>query len=548
MADYRLFHMIIYFMLNISFLNGSLIIVCLEKNITAKDAYIIMEYQLHHLTDTLETFDEEQKCIDYISTIPLQSQPSSVYFILSDQFYDNIFPIIQQQQQIKPSIYMFAPSGTPLGFLLKERKNKFYRLFSDHKCLISALSKDLDTEEKISMSINIQDMKNVSIKCLDKESQTFLLYQMLTSSFQERQHDTTEIDDFQSVFNQYDERDISNLEQLYLFQDIIQWYTSDTFISRLLDEALRTKNIYLIFKLRFFIINLLNKSFIQNQNILLDDTGRILTSYRKEFITKEKLIKLKLNVNRLLSINEFYVTTLEKPNYTLQQSESVDMECVLFQIDIDTSTEIIRPYTIINNYRSEILFTFGTVFQIHSVELDTNTHIWNVKLIINEEVKNQVIDLIDQLGDEFGYPFDFMAMGQLMDEISENSKAIECYRIFLDETSHDDEYIPMAYKYLGLSYYQNESYIEALENYYKALQLYRLQSVSPHDHLFVDIYRLIGEAYHARHQYAIAIDYYKEAIRIEETQWSYKSMLYLYTTIGNAYSKIGDEQKYHEYL
>jgi tetratricopeptide (TPR) repeat protein len=180
--------------------------------------------------------------------------------------------------------------------------------------------------------------------------------------------------------------------------------------------------------------------------------------------------------------------------------------------------------------------------------LDTNTHIWNVKLIINEEVKNQVIDLIDQLGDEFGYPFDFMAMGQLMDEISENSKAIECYRIFLDETSHDDEYIPMAYKYLGLSYYQNESYIEALENYYKALQLYRLQSVSPHDHLFVDIYRLIGEAYHARHQYAIAIDYYKEAIRIEETQLSYKSTLYLYTTIGNAYSKIGDEQKYREYL
>ncbi|CAF0909817.1 unnamed protein product [Adineta steineri] len=507
-----------------------------------------MEYQLRHLTDTLKTYDEEQECIDYISTIPLQSQPSSVYFILSDEFCDSICPIIERQQLIKPSIYIFTAGTIPLSFIRDKSKNERYQYFLNHNHLVQRLSKDLDTEEKISMSIYIQDMKNVSIKVLDKESQIFLLYQMLTVTFEGRQRDTTEKDDFWNIFNQYEERHVLNLEDIHLFEDIIQWYTSDTFISQLLNEALRTKNIYLLYKLRYFIRNLINKLFNQHSNTSLDDNGQILTSYRKQCMTKEKLIKLKVNVNRLLSINEFYLTTIEKPTDILEQSESADMECVLFQIDIDTNTKITYPYTIINNYRSEILFTFGTVFQIHSVALDADTYIWNVKLVMNEEVENQVIDLIEQLGNEFGYPFDFMTVGGLMDDLEEYDKAIECYKIFLGETSEDDEYIPMAYRHLGLSYYHNASYIEALENYYKELMCYRSRSISPHDELLVHIYTDIGDVYSRRYQHAVAIDYYEEAYRIQKTYLPQISATNLYSRIGNAYSKIGDKQKHLEYL
>jgi tetratricopeptide (TPR) repeat protein len=186
---------------------------------------------------------------------------------------------------------------------------------------------------------------------------------------------------------------------------------------------------------------------------------------------------------------------------------------------------------------------------MQSVELDTNTHVWSVKLVINEEVKNQVVDLIDEFGDKFGSPFDFMTMGDLMDDLSEYNKAIECYTIFLNETPEDNEDIPMAYKHLGISYYHNASYTEALENYYKALKHYRLRSILPNDDLFVNIYKHIGEAYHARHQCAIAIDYYKEAIRIQKTHLSSTNTLHsLYYSIVNSYSEIGDQQKYHEYL
>ncbi|CAF0781320.1 unnamed protein product [Didymodactylos carnosus] len=384
------------------------------------------------------------------------------------------------------------------------------------------------------------------LNCLDEESKTFLLFQLLTFLFHERQHDTTEINDFENVTGLYNEIDISNPEQTYLSKDKIWWYTNDAFISRLLDEALRTKNISLIFKLRYIIINLLDESYEQNLHTLSVSSGKILTLYREECITNEKLIKLKLNINRLLSINTFYSTTFKKPTHILQPSESSNMKCVLFQIDIDISKKNTYPFFIINNDRLEILFTFGTVFQIHSVELDTNTQIWNVKLIINDDVEKQVMDLIKYLGDEYGYPFDFMVMGDFLDDIGKYDKAIECYKIFLDETSQDDKYIPMAYNHLGLSYYHNKSYAEALENYYKALMLYR--SNSPYDQLFVDIYTLIGKAFYARNQYSIAIDYYKEAINIKGTLLPTNGeMNYLYHSIGEAYSQIGDEQKYREY-
>ncbi|CAF3309933.1 unnamed protein product, partial [Rotaria sp. Silwood2] len=46
---------------------------------------------------------------------------------------------------------------------------------------------------------------------------------------------------------------IESFEKTYCLENTIDWYTKDSFVYRLLNKALRTENIDIIFKFRFFI-------------------------------------------------------------------------------------------------------------------------------------------------------------------------------------------------------------------------------------------------------------------------------------------------------
>ncbi|CAF1685930.1 unnamed protein product, partial [Didymodactylos carnosus] len=59
--------------------------------------------------------------------------------------------------------------------------------------------------------------------------------------------------------NDYELKIISEFDENYISNDAIRWYTRESFLYRLLNKALRTENIDIIFKFRFFIVDLYNQ-------------------------------------------------------------------------------------------------------------------------------------------------------------------------------------------------------------------------------------------------------------------------------------------------
>ena len=104
---------------------------------------------------------------------------------------------------------------------------------------------------------------------------------------------------------------IDQFEQSYSDQGAAKWYTTDSFLSCLLNSSLRLEDIDTIFKLRYYIYDLHNQ-LVQLQKLYMESLPTkepILTLYRGQRMSIVELNKLRKNVGKLISKNSFLSTT-----------------------------------------------------------------------------------------------------------------------------------------------------------------------------------------------------------------------------------------------
>ncbi len=97
-------------------------------------------------------------------------------------------------------------------------------------------------------------------------------------------------------------------EKIYRASDAIKWYTDNTFVFQLFNKAFRNQNFQIIFKYRYFLVDLFNQlAFLHKQQY--KDQKDYLTVYRGQMMFQDELMKLKQNVGHLISINTFFSTS-----------------------------------------------------------------------------------------------------------------------------------------------------------------------------------------------------------------------------------------------
>ncbi len=117
------------------------------------------------------------------------------------------------------------------------------------------------------------------------------------------------------VNNKIEEKKINDFANDYTPKSAVAWYTRDSFLYRLLNEALRTENIDDIFKYRFFIadlyqqLNELHTDCIQKRSVYNENV--ILTVYRGQSMYAMELKKIQDNIGGFISINTFFSTTIQ---------------------------------------------------------------------------------------------------------------------------------------------------------------------------------------------------------------------------------------------
>lgn len=252
-----------------------------------------------HPLNYIEMYNNTAECIDGIKA------NENVLLIVPGSIGEAFIPSIYEMTQIVFIYIVHRPSESRNVYQLN-CTSKLRGVFSDKSQLMMKLRQDLRLLLKSLTPIYIISEK--SIRALDMEYTMFMWTQLLTDVLlqipQSEKGKMMMLHDCRLHYagNKKQLEMIDKFEKEYEPDFAVWWYTCDSFLYKQLNKALRTQNIGMIFKYRFFITDLhvqLNELFKGNGSVL-DETSVV---YRGQTISSDELEKIKNNVNSLISMN-----------------------------------------------------------------------------------------------------------------------------------------------------------------------------------------------------------------------------------------------------
>ncbi|CAF0958499.1 unnamed protein product [Didymodactylos carnosus] len=529
------------------------IVIWLDSNINTSDECLETQVRLRSIINYLKVFDNTNECLLYLSSI----KNEKIFLIVSGALGEIVVPLLQNSPQIL-SIFIFCEN--------KEKHEQWSRSYSNIHGIftkLSALLNDLEQDallhkvDMTPMSVFNVNATEASVRDLKVENASFMWFQLLIDillRLPQSVNAKKDLLDESRVYYRNNEKELEKVdefEEYYESTNAIFWYTRDCFLFRLLNKALRTQDIDIIFKFRFFITDLyqqlkeLHSTYIQSLS-----TDKVVV-YRGQGMTREELEKIEKNVGGLISMNSFISTTLDKKAASVFAGPNrTDMEAVLFEVEI-SNIKSHKPFADIKKFSNmedeeEILISIGSVYRILSVEQTAD--LWYVKLLMNDKEDMALKELIQYYKDDIGEETTLITLGDYLLDLGEFTKAERYYTLLLKElplTEHPD--IEQIYNNIGVIYCNKCDYENALKYHHMTLEL-RLKYLSDDDSSLILTYANIGSVYHMKKDYLRALEYHQKAISIwlqSIEELNHPTLASLYNNIAEVYREL---ENYNEAL
>ena len=527
--------------------NEDFIIVWLDENMDKTTDYFDTRQHLRYVIQYLRTFNEIDECIDFITS----QKTNNIFLIVSQTSSKMFLPLVDQLTQIV-SIYT-------LNSLEDQHYSKVAVNFIDKKCLVSKLIVDIARYTQNPISISVLEQNSIkSIRDLSEEHASFMWFQLLIEILLKMdQMDIAKEEMICECLAQYEDDlieqvKIEDFRNNYHQTEAIWWYTRDCFLYRLLNKALRTENIDIIFKFRFFIQQLFHQLKTQSNiylNKLIENDIETLSVYRGQSIAFNELEKFRKSINGLISFNTFLSTTTNRDVaivYAGDGSGTPIIESVLFEMIINPNRKQTKPFADIENLsyfqgENEILFFMGSIFRIELVEKLTNTNIWHVKMKLCDNDDEQLKEVYNYLTKDIHQTTDILTLGSFLIKMGDFKKAEMYYNRLLKETpSCSSLQYAAIYNQLGLLSQKKCDYQLALEQYEKALEIFS-QYPKIDDSILSTIYENIATVYDDLGHFDKALVYYKKSLDIKQIiNDDDLSIGITYSNIAVTYHQLGD--------
>lgn len=332
----------------------------------------------------------------------------------------------------------------------------------------------------------------------------------MTPSSDERR----ELIDLCRKFYQGNEIELANVDQFekhYQANRALWWYTKESFVYRLLNKALRTCNIDLLYAFRFFIRDL-------DQQLQIHRCLSRLELYRCQWMSMDEILILQKSVDQFIAVNAYFSTSLDQEVAMEFFVESTDLQRVLFIIEADANRKDIKAFANIkaNSYypeEDEVLFQMGTVFQLRSVKHKINDDLWVMRVVLVDNGIHDSAAIIKQLKSEQGTnDANLVTFADVIRRLGKYDQAEKYYRRFLQSPT-DTTLIPDCYDALATIESARKNYQSSL-NYYEDALAMRLARLGPNDPKVATSYHHLGMFHRKQGDYPKAVDSYKKALTI----------------------------------
>ncbi|CAF1417907.1 unnamed protein product [Adineta steineri] len=495
-------------------------LIWLDGNMNDSDDYLLTQTMLTELNPAVQFYSHFDRCLDLIKSI----KDEQIFLIVSGSFAQRIL-LQSHHYRSLVAIFIFCSNDQYYKPLIEEYK-KIIGILTNQDELLKSIQEKMNLVEKQALTFSLFDQKQKSLKDLSQESALFLLHQMLIYVLKQMSQDELSKKQMLDMCRDYYKNNKQELQKIEEFQntytreEAIEWYTDECFLYKLLNKALRTEDIELLFNFRFFIIDLC--SAIEQENQVLKNRGT-LTLYRGTQIPREEFEKIKENIGKTISTNGF-LSTSRNIDVSLAfipiNSQSNDFTSVLFEIKANPLLKTVIFADIGNKSRiegeEEVLFNLNSLFKIVSVCFDSELSVWKVELNATDEGAEKVEEYLLFSKQQMEVSSPLIYFGRLLlYELGQVDRAGKYFNMLLKSLPHDHSDIAAVYNYIGVVHYKRNELNLALKNYEIAYEMRRKQLSSNHPHIAGSLSN-IGLIYKEKDDFNTALDYLQQALRVDE--------------------------------
>ncbi|CAF3930921.1 unnamed protein product [Adineta steineri] len=487
-------------------------LIWLNGNMNDSDDSLLTQTMLIELNSAAQFYSDFDRCLDLIKSI----KDELIFLIVSGAFAQQLL-LQSHHHRSLVAIFIFSADDQYYKPLMQEY-NKIIGIFTDQHDLLESIKEKMNLVEKQTLTFTLFDHK--------QKSSSFLLHQMLIyvikQMSQDEQSKKQMLDMCRDYYknNKHELKKIEEFQNTYTRDKAIEWYTDECFIYKLLNKALRTEDIELLFTFRFFIIDLC--SVIERENHLLKNEGT-LTLYRGTQIPNEEFEKIKENIGKTISTNGFLSTSRNidvSLEFIHSNAQSNDFTSVLFEIKANPLLTTVIFANVRNKSRiegeEEVLFNLNSLFKIVSVYFDSTLNVWKVELNATDEGAEKIEEYLSLSRQEMEEYTPLIYFGRLLlYELDQIDRAGKYFSMLLKSLPHDHPDIATVYNNIGLVHMERGELNLALKNYEIAYEMRRKQLPSNHPDIAGSLNN-IGIIYRAKGDLNTALDYMQQTLTIDE--------------------------------
>mgnify|MGYP002384482041 CR=1 FL=1 len=535
-------------------------LVWLDKNINEDDDDFRNSItKLRQVVNTVNTFVDADKCIDFISNI----QEETAFMIISGALGQTIVPIIHSKNQIS-DVYIFCGNKVWHEKWAKEW-SKIKGVFTGIQSICEALKQAAHACDHNVISISFPTTRDAATSVNNKNTLdcSFMYTQILKDILLTIDFDHGHIMDFvkycrvELAGNSIELKNVDQIEKNYRNHEPIWWYTCETFLYSMLNRALRLMDVDIMIQMGFFIRDLHNNiADLHSKQFSGQTSSQSFIVYRGQNLSETDFNQLKQNQGGLLAFNNFLSTSKNRKtslDFIHRNQGKGDFVSVLFVMRIDPSIQN-APFANVDKITAidgeeEILFSMHSVFRTGQIkQLPGSIPLWEVELILTSDNDPELRELTESIQTETSSSYTgWYRLGKLLIKLAKFDKAEELYRILFEQTSDQNEKATIFHQFGTINDDQGE-YSKALEYYEKSLEISKKTLPANHPNLATS-YNNIGSVYCSMGEYSKALEYYEKSLEIRKKTLptNHPDLATSYNNIGSVYYSMGEYSKALEY-
>ncbi|CAF3362845.1 unnamed protein product [Rotaria socialis] len=448
-----------------------------DKNIDCEDLGINIQYYVNF---SLYTFTELHVCSSFI--LHCTSEVRLLLIVIRDHYVDELLKrtIIRLSSQITAFIYILGDKW----FFRWQADTRVRGIFhiDEKQRIIDTLRDDLERyfNQRWSFGVCVfsDDTPQSALDQLNNENAQFMWFQLLIQVLLRMPSTARSKDDMlQQSFLLYKNNSsirnkIHEFNRTYQAKDAIDWYTKNTFLFRLLNQACRTDDIDLLFSFRFFIRDLHHqiKEVYYEQRSKRNPQQTIIV-YRGTVISKEELQILQSPTikKKIVWFKTFMSTSLDEKaaEIFVVKLRTDDQVSVLEEIHIDDKKDMSSvPFVFISKSmgpacENEVLLSIGSVFELESIK-ESDEHVWEMKLHLVDYEDRVRSELRAYLEYNIEEETSLITLSNFLLWQGDFKKSEKYNKILLTELSSNNFILPIVNNNLGYTYNKMGNFKDAL--------------------------------------------------------------------------------------